>query len=115
MKIIITAKDTDNIIGLKEDIAMRLEDVVDIIKINVQDDNNKRNKYLELCQKNAIYQDGVVVKHRDIKYYPLALKLWFDSTGETQNTAILQDTNAKSIVEGKLSEVVFEKVDNSIE
>jgi hypothetical protein len=36
MKIIITLKDTDNIIGLKEEIAMRLEDVVDIIRIDIE-------------------------------------------------------------------------------
>lgn len=37
MQIIITVKDTDNIIGLKEDIAMRLEEVADIIRIDVED------------------------------------------------------------------------------
>jgi hypothetical protein len=36
MKIIITLKDTDNIIGLKEEIAMRLEDVADIIRIDIE-------------------------------------------------------------------------------
>ena len=36
MKIIITVKDTDNIIGLKEDIAMRLEGVADIVRIDVE-------------------------------------------------------------------------------
>ena len=38
MLIVIKAKDTDNIIGLKEDIAMRLEGVVDIERIDVTDD-----------------------------------------------------------------------------
>jgi hypothetical protein len=37
MKIIITIKDTDNIIGLKEDIAMRLEGVADIVRIDTAD------------------------------------------------------------------------------
>lgn len=37
MQIVIKTKDTDNIIGLKEDIAMRLEGVVDIERIDVQD------------------------------------------------------------------------------
>ncbi len=43
MKIIITVKDTDNIIGLKEDIAMRLEGVADIVRIDVEayDDRTK--------------------------------------------------------------------------
>ena len=36
MKIVITAKDTDNVIGLKEDIAMRLEGVADIVRIDVE-------------------------------------------------------------------------------
>ena len=37
MFIIVKVKDTDNIIGLKEDIAMRLEGVVDIERIEVID------------------------------------------------------------------------------
>lgn len=37
MLIIVKAKDTDNIIGLKEDIAMRLEGVVDIERVDVVD------------------------------------------------------------------------------
>lgn len=36
MKIIITVKDSNNIIGLKEDIAMRLESVADIIRIDIE-------------------------------------------------------------------------------
>ena len=39
MKIIITVKDTDNIVGLKEDIAMRFEGIADIIRIDVEADN----------------------------------------------------------------------------
>ena len=35
MQIVIKTKDTDNIIGLKEDISMRLEGVVDIERIDV--------------------------------------------------------------------------------
>jgi hypothetical protein len=42
MKIIIIVKDTDNIIGLKEDIAMRLEGVADIVRIDVEADNEQR-------------------------------------------------------------------------
>ena len=38
MKIIITVKDTDNIIGLKEDIAMCLEKVADVVRIDVETD-----------------------------------------------------------------------------
>lgn len=41
MKIIVTVKDTNNIIGIKEDIAMRLEDVVDIVRIDVIEEGQK--------------------------------------------------------------------------
>lgn len=44
MKIIITVKDTDNIIGLKEDMAMRLEDLVDIVRIDVDEDKQNESK-----------------------------------------------------------------------
>lgn len=37
MKIVITVKDTNNVIGLKEDIAMRLEGVADIVRIDTAD------------------------------------------------------------------------------
>ena len=37
MKIVITVKDTDNVIGLKEDIAMRLEGVADVVRIDTAD------------------------------------------------------------------------------
>ena len=40
MKIIIEIKDTDNIIGLKEDIVCRLEEMVDILCVDVVDDCN---------------------------------------------------------------------------
>ena len=38
MLIIIKTKDTDNIIGLKEDLATRLEDLVEIEHIDVRDE-----------------------------------------------------------------------------
>ena len=37
MKLIITTKETDNIIGLKEAVAMRLEDLVDIVRIDIEE------------------------------------------------------------------------------
>lgn len=40
MKIIIETKDTNNIIGLKEDIVCRLEEIVDILRVDVVDDCN---------------------------------------------------------------------------
>ena len=41
MYIIIKVKNTDNIIGLKEDIAMRLEGIADIVRIDVRDDREE--------------------------------------------------------------------------
>ena len=38
MYIIIKVKDTDNVIGLKEDIAMRLEGITDIVRIDVREE-----------------------------------------------------------------------------
>ena len=38
MYIIIKTKDTDNIIGLKENIAMRLEGIADIERIDVREE-----------------------------------------------------------------------------
>ncbi len=38
MLIIIKTKNTDNTIGLKEDIAMRLEEIADIVRIDVRED-----------------------------------------------------------------------------
>ena len=35
MTIIITVKDTDNIIGVKEDIVSRIEDIVDVERVDV--------------------------------------------------------------------------------
>lgn len=40
MKIIITVKNTDNIIGVKEAVAMRLEDMIDVVRIDVEEDDD---------------------------------------------------------------------------
>lgn len=45
MKIIITVKETDNIIGLKESVAMRLEDLVDIMRIDIEEKENKNEHH----------------------------------------------------------------------
>ena len=42
MLIIIKVKDTDNIIGLKEDISARLEGVADIVRIDVIEDRREK-------------------------------------------------------------------------
>ena len=47
MYIIIKTKDTDNIIGMKEDIAMRLEGIADIERIDVRNEEEKDGKEKE--------------------------------------------------------------------
>jgi hypothetical protein len=42
MLIIVKVKDTDNIIGLKEDVAMRLEGVADIERIDVIEERKEK-------------------------------------------------------------------------
>lgn len=44
MIIVIKLKDTDNIIGLKEEIAMRLEDVVGIERIDVREGGDENGR-----------------------------------------------------------------------
>lgn len=44
MEIIITVKETENIIGLKEAVAMRLEDLVGIVRIDVEE-KEKENEH----------------------------------------------------------------------
>lgn len=44
MLIIIKAKDTENIIGLKEDISARLEGVADIERIDICEDGKEKTK-----------------------------------------------------------------------
>ena len=51
MKIVITVKDTDNVIGLKEDIAMRLEGVADIVRIDTADVAPKSEVAREIMQE----------------------------------------------------------------
>ena len=44
MIIVIKCEETDNIIGLKEDVAMRLEGVADIVKIDVYAESEARQR-----------------------------------------------------------------------
>ena len=44
MYILIKIKDTDNIIGVKEDIAMRLEGIADIERIDVREEVEDGNR-----------------------------------------------------------------------
>ena len=45
MLIIIKTKDTDNIIGLKEEIALRLEDIVDVEFLDVKEGGDENRTY----------------------------------------------------------------------
>ena len=51
MEIIITVKETDNIIGLKEAVAMRLEDLVGIVRIDVEEKENGNEHHKENPQR----------------------------------------------------------------
>lgn len=68
-----------------------------------------RKKFLELCQKNAVFPKSEKVLVGDAEYFPQALKIWFDKKGETQNTAILIDKSANSVLQCRLSEVSLER------
>ena len=62
MKIVITVKDTDNVIGLKEDIAMRLEGVADIVRIDTADvvpKSEVERLQAEVDQLHALLECGV--------------------------------------------------------
>ena len=48
-----------------------------------------RNKYLSLYQQNKANPNSVIVVHKDFKYYPDLLVLWFNDRCELQNTARL--------------------------
>ena len=64
-----------------------------------------RNDFLKLCQQNAKYPKSVKVKSEGIIYYPYALKICFNNSGETLNLAILKDTKANSITYADVKEV----------
>ena len=57
MIIIIKTKDTDNIIGLKEDIAMRLEGIADIELIDVRKEGEDGSNRIGLCRvRDTVHQ-----------------------------------------------------------
>jgi hypothetical protein len=51
----------------------------------------ERKRYLELCRKNSVSPNSVNLIYQGSKYYPLALKIWFDGNGKTRNTAEMVD------------------------
>lgn len=50
MKIIITTKESENIIGLKEAIAMQLEDLVGIVRIDIEEKENRNEHHKKNTQ-----------------------------------------------------------------
>jgi hypothetical protein len=65
----------------------------------------ERKRYLELCQMNAVYPQSVIVECNGKDYYPRSLTVWFNSSGETKNTATMLDKNCRSEIHCNLSEV----------
>jgi hypothetical protein len=64
-----------------------------------------RKDFLILCQRNAVDNNGVKVKYKGADYYPTALEISFNKKGETQNSAVLEAINSRSVTYCKLSEV----------
>lgn len=49
----------------------------------------ERNRFLQLCQKEAIFPKSTIVYYDGMKYRPDNLTIWFNDKGEVQNTARL--------------------------
>ena len=75
-----------------------------------------RKTYLEMCQKCAMLEDGVMstkrnvpkelkVKCNEIEYYPFGYTLYFDNQGRACHCAILHDLKANSITRAPLEKV----------
>ncbi len=65
----------------------------------------ERKRYIELCQKNAVYHNSVIVYYQGVKYYPISYLMWFDKKGNVQNTAILHSIKSRSYMQVKLLDV----------
>ena len=65
----------------------------------------ERKRYLELCQRNAVSPDSVNVIYQGCKYYPIALKIWFNGKGETKNTAEMVDCVSKTKLYANVKDV----------
>ena len=63
-----------------------------------------RTKYLQLCQKYAVFKNEVV-KFKNIEYYPCGYVMQFDDKGNPLHFAMLQDKNKKTIVYSMLKDV----------
>lgn len=65
----------------------------------------ERNRFLQLCQKEAAVPKSVIVYYDGAKYYPESLTIWFNEKGETQNTARLVAVVGFSGVCARVSDV----------
>lgn len=69
-----------------------------------------RKYYLELCQHNSIQPKSKKVLHKGIEYYPEKLVVWFNSKGETQNTARMVSVVGNSVMEANIKDI--EEIEN---
>lgn len=65
----------------------------------------ERNRYLQLCQQNAVYPNSVELEVDGIKYIPDNLIIWFDNQGKVQNTAKLIEVKSLSVRYEKVEKV----------
>jgi hypothetical protein len=65
----------------------------------------ERKRYLEICQRNAVNGDSVLVSWKGIRYYPRKLFVWFDKNGRTMNTAQMVALIGDSAIEARLEEL----------
>lgn len=73
----------------------------------------ERKRYLELCQKNAVFPNSVIVYYKGGKCYPISFLMWFDEKGRAQNSAILHSIYSRTHTQVKLSEVCEDEQENS--
>ena len=76
----------------------------------------ERKEFFELAQRATVYTKqfrdlskpllpDCIVICGDIKYYPQAIEVGYDKNGNVQNTAILHDLKANSIMNVNLERV----------
>lgn len=64
-----------------------------------------RKRYLELCPKNSISPNSVIVFYGGGQYFPLSLEIWFNGHGETRNTAKMMDFVSKTTLYADVKDV----------
>ena len=65
----------------------------------------ERSDFLKLCQTNSVQPNSAEVRYKDMVCYPLALKIWFNRAGETQNTAVLLEKKSRCVIECRIQDV----------